>query len=155
MRRRYPVEMALTKKAPEFHRRAAGPLVLFGPSLPARRERTPLRVAVAASSVIRPRLRGVRRLCFGYSCLGVECYTSSHEPIDLTPKGFEVVDIVIEGSVEIKLFGGPHGTIDIGTYVHVREGIRHELSAASDCKVLRMDCGFVAWRGVPTAEDVQ
>ncbi len=75
------------------------------------------------------------------------------EPLQLTPTGFEVLYVVVEGALEIKLFGGLHGTIERGTYVHVRDGMQHELAAAGGCKVLRIDCGFVAWAGVPTAED--
>jgi mannose-6-phosphate isomerase-like protein (cupin superfamily) len=75
--------------------------------------------------------------------------------IELTPTGFEVIYMVVHGSMQISLFGGLHGTIHPGTYVHVRDGIRHELSAAALCQVLRMDCGFQAWRGVPTAADVR
>jgi mannose-6-phosphate isomerase-like protein (cupin superfamily) len=76
------------------------------------------------------------------------------ERIDLTPAGFEVVYLVIEGSLDIEVFGGLHGTIEPGTYVHVRDGLHHELSTGSGCKVLRMDCGFAAWKGVETGADV-
>lgn len=74
---------------------------------------------------------------------------------ELTPAGFEVIYLVVEGSVEISLFGGLHGTIQAGTYVHVRDRVRHELSATQPGKVLRMDCGFTAWRGVPVGSDAE
>ena len=74
-------------------------------------------------------------------------------PIKLKPDGFEVIYIVVDGTAELSLFGGLHGGIQSGTYVHVRDGIQHELSAKAPCRVLRMDCRFLAWRGVPTAAD--
>lgn len=74
-------------------------------------------------------------------------------PIEVTPNGFEVIYIVAEGSMQLSLFGGLHGTIEAGTYIHVRDGMRHQLSATAPGKVLRLDCGFMAWRGVPTAAD--
>jgi mannose-6-phosphate isomerase-like protein (cupin superfamily) len=77
------------------------------------------------------------------------------DPIELMPAGLEVVYLVVDGAIELKLFGGLHGTIESGTFVHVREGLRHELSSADGGRVLRMDCGFVAWSGVETAEDAR
>jgi mannose-6-phosphate isomerase-like protein (cupin superfamily) len=74
--------------------------------------------------------------------------------IELSPAGFEIVYMVVEGTVDIGLFGGLHGTIGAGTYVHVRDGTRHHLSATqAGGKVLRLDCGFMAWRGVPLGSD--
>lgn len=73
--------------------------------------------------------------------------------IEVVADGFEVIYLVVEGSIELRLFGGLHGAIQAGTYVHVRNGLHHELSATEPGKVLRMDCGFLAWRGVPTAAD--
>jgi mannose-6-phosphate isomerase-like protein (cupin superfamily) len=75
--------------------------------------------------------------------------------IEVEPSGFEVAYLVIEGVLGIKLFGGLHGTIEAGTYVHVREGMHHQLSTPSGCKVLRMDCAFVPWEGVPLAKDAE
>jgi len=74
-------------------------------------------------------------------------------PRELTPAGFEVVYLVVEGALELALHGGLHGTIAAGTYVHVRDGMRHELGSAEGCRVLRMDCAFAAWSGVETAGD--
>jgi mannose-6-phosphate isomerase-like protein (cupin superfamily) len=74
---------------------------------------------------------------------------------DLTPAGFDVIYLVVEGSVQISLSVGLHGTIHSGRYLHVRDGMQHELSATARCKVLRMDCGFLAWRGVPLAVDAE
>jgi mannose-6-phosphate isomerase-like protein (cupin superfamily) len=71
----------------------------------------------------------------------------------LKPSGFEILYIVVDGSMQLGLFGGLHGTIQAGTYVHVRDGLEHRLSASGPCKVLRIDCGFAAWRGVATAAD--
>ncbi|HEY4825979.1 MAG TPA: cupin domain-containing protein [Solirubrobacteraceae bacterium] len=75
-------------------------------------------------------------------------------PIAISPSGLEIIYMPVEGSLEISLFGGLHGTIHPGTYVHVRDGVRHELSASgAPAKVLRMNCGFAAWEGVATAAD--
>jgi mannose-6-phosphate isomerase-like protein (cupin superfamily) len=75
-------------------------------------------------------------------------------PIVVIPAGFEVIYMPVAGSLTISLYGGLHGTIQPGTYVHVRDGMRHELSAFSAAsQVLRMDCGFQAWEGVATAAD--
>lgn len=75
--------------------------------------------------------------------------------VEFLPAGFEAVYLVLEGSLNIKLFGGLHGTIRPGTYVHVREGLRHELNASQPCKALRFDCAFAAWQGTATAEDAR
>lgn len=68
------------------------------------------------------------------------------------PEGRELVYLVVEGALDIALHGGLHGTIEPGTYVHVREGVAHELSTQTACKVLRMDCGFALWAGVERPE---
>jgi mannose-6-phosphate isomerase-like protein (cupin superfamily) len=75
--------------------------------------------------------------------------------IERTPSGFEVVYLVVDGSLEVELHGGLHGTIEAGTYVHVRDGRRHVLGTSAGCRVLRIDCAFQAWRGVRTAEDAR
>jgi mannose-6-phosphate isomerase-like protein (cupin superfamily) len=81
---------------------------------------------------------------------------SGGEPaIELTPSGFEILYLVVEGSPHLSLYGGLRGTIQPGTYLHVRDGMWHQLSATSPCKVLRMDCAFLAWRGVPTGADAE
>jgi mannose-6-phosphate isomerase-like protein (cupin superfamily) len=77
-------------------------------------------------------------------------------PMPVAPAGLEIIYMPIEGSMHISLFGGLHGTICAGTYVHVRDGMRHELSASQgSANVLRMDCGFAAWEGVPGAADAE
>jgi mannose-6-phosphate isomerase-like protein (cupin superfamily) len=78
---------------------------------------------------------------------------SGAAPLELRPEGFEVVYVVAEGAMEIWLANGLHGSIRAGTYLHVREGVWHELGAATAAQVLRIDCRFEAWRGVPTAAD--
>ncbi|HEV8563765.1 MAG TPA: cupin domain-containing protein [Actinomycetota bacterium] len=74
-------------------------------------------------------------------------------PLVLTPDGFEFVYLVVEGVVDAKLANGLHGSFPAGTFLHVRNGIGHELSATSPASMLRIDCRFEAWRGVPTAAD--
>lgn len=75
-------------------------------------------------------------------------------PMPVAPSGLEIIYMPIEGSMHISLFGGLHGTIRAGTYVHVRDGMRHEISSSErSANVLRMDCGFAAWEGVPRAAD--
>ena len=77
-------------------------------------------------------------------------------PIPVAPAGYEVIYMPVEGSMQISLFGGLHGTIRAGTYVHVRDGMRHELGGSDTAaKVLRMDCGFAAWEGAPGAADAE
>lgn len=74
------------------------------------------------------------------------------EAIVLTPSGSEIVYLVLEGSVQIHLANGLGGSVAAGSYVHVRDEVRHELRPDGAGKVLRMDCSFVAWEGVPTGE---
>jgi quercetin dioxygenase-like cupin family protein len=74
-------------------------------------------------------------------------------PLHVEPDGRETVYLVVDGELEIALFGGLHGTIQAGTYVHVREGVAHELSTQSSCKVLRMNCAFALWEGVEVPDD--
>jgi mannose-6-phosphate isomerase-like protein (cupin superfamily) len=78
--------------------------------------------------------------------------STGDDPLAVTPSGAEIVYLVIEGALDVALFGGLHGTLERGTYVHVRDGVRHELSTASACRVLRMDCGFTVWEGVPLGD---
>jgi mannose-6-phosphate isomerase-like protein (cupin superfamily) len=77
-------------------------------------------------------------------------------PIPVAPSGLEIIYMPVEGSMQISLFGGLQGTIHAGTYVHVRDGMRHELSATgAPAEVLRLDCGFAAWEGVLGATDAE
>lgn len=76
-------------------------------------------------------------------------------PLEVSADGFEVVYLVVEGALDVALDGGLHGTLASGSYLHVREGIRHELSSAAGGRVLRMDCAFTPWQGIETAEDVR
>jgi mannose-6-phosphate isomerase-like protein (cupin superfamily) len=70
-------------------------------------------------------------------------------PRIITPEAAEVVYLVTDGELEVALAGGLHGTIKRGTYIHVRDGVRHELSTRSACRVLAMSCAFAMWEGVP------
>jgi mannose-6-phosphate isomerase-like protein (cupin superfamily) len=75
-------------------------------------------------------------------------------PTQVVPTSVEIAYLVIEGAIEMQLFGGLHGTIEAGTFVHVRESMRHELApAAGGGRVLRFNCGFAAWEGVATGDD--
>lgn len=74
--------------------------------------------------------------------------------IEVSPAGFDVVYLVVGGSVEIQMTGGLQGTISAGTYLHLREGWNHEFRVSTASKVLRFDCAFEAWRGTPSAQDV-
>lgn len=76
------------------------------------------------------------------------------EPVEVRPTNREIVYLVVDGALDIQLSDGLHGTIKTGTYVHVRSELSHALSAAQPTRVLRVDCEFVPWRGVPTAADV-
>jgi mannose-6-phosphate isomerase-like protein (cupin superfamily) len=77
---------------------------------------------------------------------------STDAPLVVTPNGAELAYVVTEGGLDVALFGGLHGTLKRGTYLHVRDGVRHELSTSSSCKVLRLDCGFAVWEGVPLGD---
>lgn len=70
----------------------------------------------------------------------------------VTPKAAELIYLVAEGELDVALAGGLHGTLRRGTYLHVRDGVRHELSTSSACKVLLMSCGFAVWEGVPLGD---
>ncbi len=74
-------------------------------------------------------------------------------PRVLVPEGHETVYLVIDGALEIALHGGLHGTIAPDTYVHVREGLRHELSSTSVCKLLQMDCAHDNWATIALPAD--
>jgi mannose-6-phosphate isomerase-like protein (cupin superfamily) len=74
-------------------------------------------------------------------------------PAELVPDGFEVVYVVAEGTMDIRVANGLHGSIAAGTYVQLRDGVKHEVRTGSSARVLRIDCRFEAWRGVPTAAD--
>lgn len=78
--------------------------------------------------------------------------TGQEEPTVLTPAGSEIAYLVIDGSLKIEIFGGLHGSITAGSYVHVRDGMQHVLGAEGPCKVLRMDSAFAAWEGVEAAQ---
>jgi hypothetical protein len=67
----------------------------------------------------------------------------------------ESIYLVLEGELEIELTGGLHGTIEPGTFVHLRERMRHRLSTSRSCRALRFDCAFAAWQGTATAEDAR
>jgi mannose-6-phosphate isomerase-like protein (cupin superfamily) len=73
-------------------------------------------------------------------------------PRIVTPKAAELVYVVADGELDVALAGGLHGTLKRGTYLHVRDGVRHELSTSSACKVLLMSCGFAVWEGVPLGD---
>ncbi len=73
-------------------------------------------------------------------------------PLEVTPSGAELTYLVVEGKLDIALFGGLHGTLERGTYLHARDGVSHQLSTSSSCKVLRIDCGFALWEGVPLGD---
>jgi mannose-6-phosphate isomerase-like protein (cupin superfamily) len=75
--------------------------------------------------------------------------------VEVSPAGFDVVYLVVDGSVDIRMTGGLNGTINAGTYLHLREGWDHEFMVSTPSKVLRFDCAFEAWRGTPSAEDVE
>jgi hypothetical protein len=71
-------------------------------------------------------------------------------PQTLVHDGFEVVCLVVDGVAELRLATGLHGPVAAGTYVQ-GAGMRRKLGAADAASVLRIDCRFEAWRGVPTA----
>jgi mannose-6-phosphate isomerase-like protein (cupin superfamily) len=75
------------------------------------------------------------------------------EPVELVPESCEMFHLVVEGELSVSLENGLHGKIETGRYLHVREGVRHVLSADAPCRVLRMDCFFEAWKGVPLGAD--
>jgi mannose-6-phosphate isomerase-like protein (cupin superfamily) len=82
-------------------------------------------------------------------------WSGEEDALQIVPTGFEVVYLVVDGALEVRLASGLHGSLSAGNYLHVRDGMRHEVGAAAPTRVLRIDCQFEAWRGVPTAADVQ
>jgi mannose-6-phosphate isomerase-like protein (cupin superfamily) len=77
---------------------------------------------------------------------------SSDTPRVVTPKAAELLYLVLDGELDVSLAMGLHGTLQRGTYLHVRDGVRHELSSSSACKVLQMSCAFAVWEGVPLGD---
>jgi mannose-6-phosphate isomerase-like protein (cupin superfamily) len=69
-------------------------------------------------------------------------------PVEFTPRACESVYLVVDGALDIALHGGLQGTIEPGTYVHVREGLGHTISTRSTCSVVRMDCAYEMWAGI-------
>lgn len=65
--------------------------------------------------------------------------------------GRESVYLVVEGALDIALHGGLGGCIRPGTYVHVRENMRHVISCTEPCRIVRFDFSFVPWAGVVLA----
>lgn len=74
-------------------------------------------------------------------------------PLALTPTGFEVVYLVVDGTVDFSIANGLRGPLRAGSYLHLRESTRHTVSAVEPSKLLRIDCRFEAWKGVPTSAD--
>jgi quercetin dioxygenase-like cupin family protein len=67
-------------------------------------------------------------------------------PTSLTPEGRECVYFVCEGELNLRFANGLGGILAPGAFLHVREGSRHEVSAASDlCRVIRVNCKFESW----------
>lgn len=75
------------------------------------------------------------------------------EPVELVPDSCEMFHLVLDGELEASFENGLEGGIEAGRYLHVREGVRHVLAASSPCRVLRIDCFFEAWKGVPLGDD--
>jgi mannose-6-phosphate isomerase-like protein (cupin superfamily) len=75
------------------------------------------------------------------------------EPITLKLSNCESVYVVVEGVLDMALANGLSGSLSAGTTLHLRSGTEHVLSASDACKVLRLDCGFAEWEGVPLASD--
>ena len=61
----------------------------------------------------------------------------------------ESIYLVVEGELEVTVQRNPSGTLSPGMYTYVREGLRHRLTAPLQCRVLKFDCTFVPWSGVP------
>jgi mannose-6-phosphate isomerase-like protein (cupin superfamily) len=79
---------------------------------------------------------------------------SSDGALEVTPEHCELVYLVVSGVAELSLANGLRGSIQAGTYVHLREGMNHRIQGHEDgCRVLRMDARFDAWAGVPGAAD--
>jgi quercetin dioxygenase-like cupin family protein len=69
-------------------------------------------------------------------------------PLHITPEGCEIVYLAVGGELSVRLDGGLSGTIPPGRYLHVRDGVEHELWTASEARALRIDCAFTAWAGI-------
>ncbi len=73
-------------------------------------------------------------------------------PLERKPQACETIYIVCDGGLDVSLFGGLHGTLERGTYLHLRDGVEHRLSSTSGCKVLQLDLVFAKWAGVPRTD---
>ncbi len=69
-------------------------------------------------------------------------------PRTCIPEGHERVYLVVDGELAVKLHGGLQGTLHRDTYLHLREGVEHELSTTTRCQVLQIDCAFKLWANV-------
>jgi mannose-6-phosphate isomerase-like protein (cupin superfamily) len=78
---------------------------------------------------------------------------ADQSPVDFTPRGCESVYVIVEGALDIALHGGLQGTIEPGSYVHVREGLGHTISTRATCSVIRMDCAYEMWAGIERPEE--
>jgi quercetin dioxygenase-like cupin family protein len=72
-------------------------------------------------------------------------------PLAVEPEGHEIVYLVVDGELCVRLEGGLSGAIPPGRYLHVREGVEHELWSAGECRVLRVDLAFAMWSGIVQA----
>lgn len=79
--------------------------------------------------------------------------SGSDAPLVAVPEGEERVYLVVDGALDVSLHGGLHGTLRAGTYLHVREGLRHEMSSTGECRVLEIGCASTPWAGVPVARE--
>jgi quercetin dioxygenase-like cupin family protein len=70
-----------------------------------------------------------------------------------TETGGEIVYVVARGRCHLRV-GALAGNLGPGAYVHVRCGVEHEIaSLTEETELLRFDCGFVAFAGVPLGPD--
>lgn len=74
-------------------------------------------------------------------------------PSEVMAEGIEIVYLVLSGALEVSLRDGLHGAIEAGTFLHLREGLSHQLASSKGARVLRIDCAFSAWEGVATGAD--
>jgi len=72
--------------------------------------------------------------------------TAGDHPNDVTLRGCECIYFVVDGALDLTLANGLRGTLEPGSFQHVRDGMRHVVGAASKhCRVLRFDCAFESW----------
>jgi mannose-6-phosphate isomerase-like protein (cupin superfamily) len=72
----------------------------------------------------------------------------SDDPLVVKSAHREIVYLVVSGELRVSMHGVLEETASRGGYIHVVEGVEHQVSTPSSARVLQMNCHFVPWIGV-------